>query len=220
MRGVPPELDRLLDAGAPSDVDDAWSAFLQRYSALILKTARSLSADYDGAMDRYRYALEQLRRDDFRRLRGYDEDPRAGFPSWLIVVVNRLCLDYQRQRYGRVKGDREGPAVRHRRLVRRRLKDLDVEALDAGVAAVARGPDPETRLRQQELSDTLEIALAEADPRDRLLLRLRFEDGLSVRQITDMMGYRSVFQVYRRLKGLTMRLRASLEDRGIADPFP
>lgn len=220
MRRTPRELARLLDANGSTERDSAWSAFVARYSSLILKTARQLSRDYDGAMDRYRFVLEQIRTDDFRRLRRYVEDPRAEFTSWLIVVVNRLCLDYHRRRYGRVKGGGGGLAARHRRAVRRRLADLEAEELDGHLVVAAQEPDPESLLRQRELSRALQFALGTADARDRLLLRLRFEDGLSVRQITRIMGFDSVFQVYRRLRTLTGRLRRQLAEQGIVDPLP
>jgi RNA polymerase sigma factor (sigma-70 family) len=218
MRGTPKELTELLEATGPQRQELAWASFVGRYSSLILKTARSKAQDYDAAMDRYRYVLEQLRAARFRRLRAYVEDPRAEFTSWLIVVINRLCMDYHRKRYGRAKSD--GPTARHTRLVRRRLADLVTEDLDDSHVAVARELDPEADLRRRELQAALDNALDGATMQDRLLLRLRFEDGLSVRQIAGLMGYRNVFQVYRRLKALTEHLRRRLEDQGISDPRP
>ena len=49
---------------------------------------------------------------------------------------------------------------------------------------------------------------------DRLLLRLRFEDEVPVRQIAEIARLPSVFHVYRRLKKALGHLRAALEQRG------
>jgi hypothetical protein len=60
-----------LDHPEPSVRDEAWIAFVQGKSKLILYVARSLGGDHDDVMDRYAFVHGQLRRDDFHRLLGY-----------------------------------------------------------------------------------------------------------------------------------------------------
>lgn len=55
---------------------------------------------------------------------------------------------------------------------------------------------------------------------DRLLLKLRFEDGLPVRKIAEVMRFASEFVVYRRLKSLLTDLKRRLEEAGVHDPLP
>jgi RNA polymerase sigma factor (sigma-70 family) len=178
-----------------------------------------LGRDYDATMDAYAYLLEQIRREDFRRLRGYVADGRTKFTTWLVVVARRVCLDHLRQRYGRpqesVTPDREAHAAR------RRLVDLLAEELDvSGVADATAAGNPETQLRANELSRALAGALAGLEPRDRLLLKLRFEDGLPAREIAHVMGFTTQFHVYRRLNAVLEQVRAALRGRGVQDSEP
>ncbi len=196
----------------------AWKKFLETHSRLLLHTARKLSRDYDAAMDAYTYLLEQLRRDDFHRLRAYVSDGRSKFTTWLVVVSRRLCLDHLRRRYGRASESTTGAPAR---LVRRQLADLLAEELDPSlVIADAPADNPETSLRRDELTGALAVALASLEPRDRLLVKLRFDDGLAAREIGQIMGFATPFHVYRRLNGVLEQLRAALRQRGVEGPQP
>ena len=197
----------------------AWKTFLETHSRLLLYTARTLGRDYDAAMDAYAYLLEQLRRDDFRRLRAYVADERTKFTTWLVVVARRLCLDHLRHRYGRSQdsGERSSAA----RAVRRQLVDLLAEGLDpSGRTDPAAADNPEIQLRTRELSRTLAEVLGGLEPRDQLLLTLRFQDGLSAREIGQVMAFPTPFHVYRRLNVLLERLRGELGRRGVQGSEP
>jgi RNA polymerase sigma factor (sigma-70 family) len=175
----------------------------------LVHTARTVCRDYDATMDAYAYLLEQLRRDDCQRLRSYVADGRGKFTTWLVVVARRLCIDYIRHRYGR-----------EARSSRRNLVDLLAEELDPADLADPTTPDPEASLRVRELSGVLDGALGALDSRDRLLLKLRFEDDLPARQIGLIMGFATPFHVYRRLNALLERLRTALGRRGVQGPEP
>lgn len=196
----------------------AWKSFLETHSRLLLHTARTLGRDYDAAMDAYAYLLEQLHRDEFRRLRAYRPDGRTKFTTWLVVVTRRLCLDHFRERYGRPPAaGAQSPA----RAVRRQLVDLLVDQLDpSGQGDPAAAGDPETQLLTSELSRSLSGALEELDPSDRFLLTLRFDDGLPAREISQVMGFPTPFHVYRRLNALLEQLQTTLRRRGIQGPDP
>ena len=216
---LPPEVSRLLDATDPAAREAAWQAFLEAYSRLLLHAARGVSRDYDAAMDSYAYVLEQLRSDECRRLRGYVSDQRSKFTTWLVVVARRLCLDRLRERYGRASG--AGARGREARLARRQLVDLLTEELDAHAPLSPRASDdPERRLRVEELHRALSGALASLDPRDQLLLKLRFEDDRTARQIARIMRFRTPFHVYRRLGALLVLLRKALSHKGIESAEP
>jgi DNA-directed RNA polymerase specialized sigma24 family protein len=81
----------------------------------------------------------------------------------------------------------------------------------------ASDPDPDGTLREAELHHAVVAALDTLPPQDRLLIRLRFEDGLSVTQIVDVMAFPTVFHVYRALRHVLAGLRSRLESRGITD---
>ncbi len=178
-----------------------------------------MGRDHDGAMDAYAYVVEQLRADECKRLRVYVSDGRSKFTTWLVVVARRLCLDHLRHRYGRSTDGT--PETQAARLVRRQLADLLAADLDAsGVSSEATADNPEKQLRRDELNCALQGVLSGLEPRDRLLLKLRFDDGLSAREIGALMGFPTPFHVYRRLNTLLGRLRSALRERGIEGSDP
>jgi len=211
----PPELAILLDGPDPASRDRAWAAFLARYHRLLLKAASTYGGDYDARMDRYQHLVEALAADDYHRLRAYRATSLSSFPAWLTVVARRLCVDFDRSRHGR--GGRatvHAEAAEVQRRSRRRLEALASAGLDPDLMA-ATDPDQESRLAERERHDLLQGALASLEPRDRLLIRLRFEDDLSVRQIADVMHFPTVFHVYRHLRAVLATVRQRLADRGV-----
>jgi RNA polymerase sigma factor (sigma-70 family) len=211
---LPAVVERLLARGREASRESDWSAFLEEYSRLLLHVARSLGGSYDAAMDRYAYVLDQLRQDDFRRLRGYAADGRGKFTTWLVVVARRLCYDQGRLRYGRPRGG--DPEVYRQRRELAELVGAEVE-LD-GIASAEAGPEQE--LRALELYDELNRVLALLDPSDRLLLRLRLQDEVAVAEIARLLAFPSVFHVYRRLNRVLAQLRSSLVELGVTDATP
>jgi RNA polymerase sigma factor (sigma-70 family) len=215
---VPYELSHLLDRLEPLARDEAWIAFVQANSKLILYVARSLGGDHDDVMDRYTFVLEQLRRDDFHRLRGYGADGRGKFTTWLVVVARRLCLDHHRAKYGRMRAEDEGLENGHR--MRGRLVDLISDDAELTQLVDTSGGGPEERLRALQLDGALKSAIAALEPDDCLLLRLRFEDELPVPRIARIMSCRSQFDVYRRLRRVLDTLRTALILNGVGDSAP
>ena len=213
---VPYELEHLLEHLDLSARDEAWAAFVESNSKLILYVARSLGGDHDRAMDRYTFVLDQLRRDDFHRLRAYGADGRGKFTTWLVVVVRRLCLDHSREKYGRLRGDNREDGHR----MRGRLADLISDGGELSELVDTSAGGPEERLRALQLDDALKSAVVALEPDDRLLLRFRFEDGLSAPEIARLMSCRSQFDVYRRLRHVLDALRKVLLTRGVGDPAP
>jgi RNA polymerase sigma factor (sigma-70 family) len=219
MTSTPPDpLRRLLDATDGSCREAAWTAFLHEHSRLIVQVARSQGGDHDAAMDRYTFILEALRRDDFHRLRGYQSDGAGRFSTWLIVVVRRLCLDQHRHRYGRTQSD--SLSSRGQRAERRNLEDLIGDELSLATLEGAADQSPDQLLLCGELRRALQGALRDLPTSDRLLLRLRFEDGLSVPEVARLMGEASPFRMYRRIDRLLAALRRVLQAEGIEDSVP
>lgn len=215
MSASPPSaLACLLSARDPTSRDRAWAAFVRAYTPLLLSTTRRFGGDHDAGMDRYTYILEQLRRDDFRRLRRYAVDGRSRFTTWLVVVTRRMCIDYRRQRYGRPRSGCDGTGEVER-VLRKRLADFVAEDLELVGGISANGPDPEGELRAHELRSVLSGALRELPSPDRLLLAFRHVEELSAREIARVMEFPTAFHVYRRLKALHRSLRHTLERKGV-----
>jgi RNA polymerase sigma factor (sigma-70 family) len=217
---LPPELSALLDAVDPEAREAAWQAFLETYGRLLLHTARGVGRDYDAAMDAYAHLLEQLRRDDCRRLRAYTPTERAKFTTWLVTVSRRLCVDHLRRRYGRAADAPAGTPAAGQQAARRQLADLLAAEVDIDVLPDSTAADPQARLQAEALTRAVVAALGELAPRDRLLLKLRFEDDLSAREIGRILRFPTPFHVYRRLNLLLARLRELLRRRGVHGPEP
>src|SRR4051794_34105194 len=92
LDSIPSEVARLIRAGAGPDRDEAWAAFVAAHSTTLMQVASAFSPGYDGALDRYAYMLDELCRQDCRRLRRFVADGRGRFSTWLTVVARRLCL--------------------------------------------------------------------------------------------------------------------------------
>ena len=218
MNPGPDELRALLAARDPAEKDRAWTEFLERHSDLIIRVARHMGGGHDLVMDRYAYVLEALARDDWRRLRSYLDDGSGRFETWLIVVVRRMCLDHHRHRYGRRQADSRASA--EHQAERRKLVDLIGDELSLSGLAASSSEDPDLGVREGEVHAALTAALQELAVPDRLLLRLRFEEDLSVPEIARATSARSPFHLYRRIDALLKQLEAKLRSAGFDEAMP
>jgi RNA polymerase sigma-70 factor, ECF subfamily len=217
MPAAPPELQDLLQASGAAARDAAWSRFVARFSPLLLHTARAVARDHDRAMDAYTHLLEQLPQDDNRRLKQYLEDAGAQFTTWLVIVARRLCIDFLRQRYGRAPPT---PSRMADHAMRRRLEDLVGVEIGELTGLTEPGAGPDEKLRRRDLDSALRTCLAQLSPAHRLLLTLRFEDDLPVREIAKLLRYPTPFHVYRTLNSLLAELRRSLAVHGVTQAEP
>jgi RNA polymerase sigma factor (sigma-70 family) len=167
-------------------------------------------------MDAYTYVIERLRHDDFRRLRAFAGGDKAALSRWLVVVARRLCTDFWRHRYGRVRPS----TTELDRDTRRRLADEVWDSREPSEFPAPKGSNPEWKLRHGERREALDSALRELEPEEQLLLAYRFEEGLSARRIGDLMDFPTPFHVYRQVNRVLKTLRRRLEGMGIdgADP--
>ncbi len=219
MTASPPDtLQALLASPDGPDREITWTAFLEAHTELVLHVARNLGGDHDVVMDRYLFVIQALRDQDCRRLRAYTEDGRGKFTTWLLVVVRRLCLDQHRARFGRPQSETDASRARHQE--RRQLIELVGDQLRLDLVEARPEEVPEEMCRRTELRAALERALAQLSPGERLLLRLRFEDGVSVPEITRLMGENSPFVMYRHLDKVLARLRNFLTASGVEDSVP
>ncbi len=202
---VPATLTELLQPAQSQGTEVAWQRFVEQYSRLMLSVARKVSNDYDVAMDNYTFILEQLRRNNFHKLRSYTADPRCKFTTWLVVVCRRVCIDAERHRSGRVRPGSDVIALKERRSLAQKL--ASEPTLDTLIAS---GVAPDDYTEQREQQTRLDQCLARLEPRDRLLLELRFEHELSAAQIMTLLALPTPFHVYRRVNRLLADLRAAL----------
>lgn len=215
MPALPGDVAILLATTDQAARGHAWATFVRGHSEIVLRVARALGGGHDATMDRYAFVLDALRRDNYKRLRGYAPDGRGSFDTWLAVVARRLCMDEHRHRYGRTQSD--GPDAQAERAVRRQLADLVGDELELESIEGDADRLPDAELEHTERRAVLDAALAQLDVSDRLILRLRFEDGLSVPEIARLVGVDSPFKIYRQLDKVLATVRKHLEAAGIHD---
>ena len=208
-----PALQALFAPANDVEREKAWAHFLARSSDVLLHVARRMGGDDDAVMNRYAFILDALSRDDYRRLRAYAGT--SSFETWLAVVARRLCLDEYRHRYGRAQSESDAPTAR--RATRRNLSDLVSSELGLDELLANADATPDVALEQREWRSALEAALARLGTQDRVILRLRFEDGVSVPEIARLLRIGSPFALYRRLNRILAELRRTLEAAGIRD---
>jgi RNA polymerase sigma factor (sigma-70 family) len=221
-RVIPVALLQLFDSGDSALREAGWKDFVNAHTRLLLHVARSFGSDHDIVMDRFTYLLEQLRRDDFRRLRAYAATDDSEFATWLVVVAQRIYRDYERHRYGRFRQRGEGGSTTTEEEIasRRRLVDLVCAEVDLAAIVDPRGQNAEISVRSAEIHRALLAALNTLTPRDQLLLKLRFEDDLDMPEVARVLALPSRFHAYRRLTGALAQLRRALADRGVLDAIP
>ena len=216
---VPPQLSALLQASDDVTRSRAWTAFLDEYSRLLIATTRKAAVNHDGAMDHYAYILDELRQDDFHRLRSFAGEGRGKFTTWLVVVARRLCVDHHRQTHGRTQ---PGPAPGHvesvDHIARQNLADLVAGEIDWERIEDNGSVQPDGGAQIREQRQALVAAVERLDIPDQLLLKLRFEDDIPIGMIGPVVGLSSRWQVHRRMKLVLARLRDELEAGGFTEP--
>ncbi len=214
---LPKEVTLLLHADDETTRDAAWERFVAQHTRLILYVIRKLVRDRDRGMDAYAWVLERLREDGARRLRGYSANGAGKFTTWLVVVARRLTVDFLRHSGGRTQatGTATGDGVgRESQVFRRRLLALAGDTVDLD-ALRDEHPAADDLLDRSERLEALTQAVQELPSMDRLLLTLRFDDGLQAEQIARTMHFPTRFHVYRRLDRVLTQLRTQLNGRGI-----
>lgn len=88
---------RLQSTGASK----AWTQFLESYAPTIMMVASRYAPGPDGADDCFQYVCEKLYENDCHRLLRFNPDRGAKFRTWLIAIVNNLCIDWHRMSHGR-----------------------------------------------------------------------------------------------------------------------
>lgn len=87
----------------------------------------------------------------------------------------------------------------------------DVEKGAAERQVAAPGPDPVEYAAHEERRARLAAALGRLPAEDRLLVRLRFEEGLTLHRVASLAGLRNAQQADRRLQEVLARLRDEMD---------
>lgn len=99
---MPPRaIEQILEQLSSRHADQAWSDFMEEYSATIYQVICHFEPDSEKASDCFQFVCEQLIVSRFKRLRKFKIDGSAKFSTWLRAVVRNLCIDWHRKETGR-----------------------------------------------------------------------------------------------------------------------
>lgn len=154
-----PVSDEALVRRARDGEDEALSALVKRHADAVYRVALAIAGDPDLAQDVSQDAFVKA----FRGLDGFRGD--ASFKTWLLTIAANAARGALRRRG--------------------RRRETDLESAPQ-LASEVRGPDQDTELHAE--AARAREALARLPDKQRLSVQLRVDEGLSFREIADMIG--------------------------------
>ena len=180
----------------------SWQDFLDGYARLIRTTAHFTLLRYrpeqsellldDACQEVYAALLENRG----KRLRQFEGRRDCSLATWLRLVVSRLVIDFLRKqaRHEKYQADRE---------------KLDIARLPGSTRE-----RPEEAVNAAHEKAFVDQALTRLNDRDKLLVRLLYDDGLPVETVARITGLKPG-AIYTRLSRIRDRLRELAEKSGM-----
>jgi RNA polymerase sigma factor (sigma-70 family) len=175
---------------------EAWAEFVQAYSGPIhsaifsaLKRYAPEKINQDRVQEHFQQVMLALCENGCKRLASFSAKNGCKLSTWLRVVVSRLVIDDLR---------RQPPAS----------LSIDPNPADDGkqhyrpVNPADDNPLPPEMIQSKEAVEFVRAELAKLDQRERLIMQLRFMDGLSGEQTAGIVGIsrNNVDQIVHRIK--------------------
>ena len=139
----------------------AFRALVERHQRKAFAVALGLLRHREDAMDVCQEAFLRVH----KSIANFDGD--AQFFTWLYRIIYNLCIDQLR---------------------RRRFEQVSIDDADARGELEAPSEDPVGRVNRDELRARIEAALEQLTPAHRAVLVLREVQGLSYKEIADVVG--------------------------------
>jgi RNA polymerase sigma-70 factor (ECF subfamily) len=149
---------------------DAFEQLVRAYDQTVLRLAMNLLRSAEDARDVYQEAFLRV----YRNIHTFRFD--CSFHTWLYRIVTNICLDYLRKR----KVRKEESAVVE-------TPDGPVDRMDSFEQEGSHA-NPESNLRNLQLGRSIDAALSDLTPRERMVFELRHYQGLRLRNIGEMLG--------------------------------
>ncbi|MBP1748125.1 MAG: rpoE [Deltaproteobacteria bacterium] len=170
---------------------NAFSSIIKKYKMYVLKIV-SRHIPYEDA--------EEVAHDAFIRIYGSLAQFKGpdGFRQWMAAITTRTCYDYWRRAY------------RSKEVPMSSLSDEHREWLDR---VASEQVSIEDIARQAEAREVLDYALSKLSAEDRMVLELVYMEGLSVREVADLLGFSSANVKIRSFRS-RKKLHKLLKDAG------
>ncbi|MEA3402385.1 MAG: sigma-70 family RNA polymerase sigma factor [Armatimonadota bacterium] len=197
MQDLPENEVKLVRLAAAGD-DDAFCALRDRYARHLRLLIARYAPDPEDRRDLFSEIIARLLHNDKRALRAWE--PRAPFAAYLTTIAVRHCIAW----LGRRRGLRE------------RIADLQPSGEEGGGLedTVAAGPEaePDAALERLTTRKAVHDAVMQLSDSDRLVLAMRFADGLTGAAIAKVLGIthgaarQRIYKALRRLADICEKL--------------
>lgn len=189
--------------------DRAWSDLVRDYDSAVRSAARRICpnpADADDLAGSIWAELHGLKTDELGKVKSKLSyySGRGSLGGWLRAIVSQLAVDEFRKqsRFVQVEEDRE-------------FDNLASDAADKSeVELVSRRDNPEEELSRKQTREDIYSAMREAVSRlqdeDRLIMKLYYFDGLTLKEIASTFGFHEA-TASRRLVKIQASVRESVE---------
>ena len=146
---------------------DAFSFIIKGYKMYVLKIVNR-HVPYEDAQEVAHDAFIRIY-ESLSHFKGPD-----GFRHWMASIATRTCYDYWRRAYRSREVPMSSLGDEHREWLERAASD------EASIEDIA---------LEAEAREVLNHALSRLSPEDRMVLELVYMEGLSVREVADLLGW-------------------------------
>jgi RNA polymerase sigma-70 factor (ECF subfamily) len=163
--------DLYLTVACAQQSEAAWDYFYRKYHKYVLSLAFSFSTSSDAANELAANVMEDLfLRDRLGRTRIASYEGRSSLAAWLHVIVCHRAINDRELKYNHLEQIECMPEIADSASIR-------------SIEAALRATQYETIIK-----DAIDLACKRLEYRERLMLLLRYDQGLQVSQIARLLG--------------------------------
>ena len=191
--GAAPFSEAALIRAAQQRDHDAFEQLVRLHDRSVLRLAMNLLRSEEDARDAYQEAFLRV----YRRLDTFNF--QSSFHTWLYRIVTNVCLDTLRRK-----------SVRKEQTVRDDFESSGPSIFERAPDDRA-GSDPDRVLTGQQLAASIDLAMQDLSPKERVVFEMKHYEGLRLRVIGEMLAM-SEEAAKNCLFRATRKLRKALKD--------
>ena len=191
--GAAPFSEAALIRAAQQRDHDAFEQLVRLHDRSVLRLAMNLLRSEEDARDAYQEAFLRV----YRRLDTFNF--QSSFHTWLYRIVTNVCLDTLRRK-----------SVRKEQTVRDDFENQGPSIFEKAPDDRA-GSDPDRVLTGQQLAASIDLAMQDLSPKERVVFEMKHYEGLRLRVIGEMLSM-SEEAAKNCLFRATRKLRKALKD--------
>jgi RNA polymerase sigma-70 factor (ECF subfamily) len=163
--------DLYLTVACAQQNEAAWDYFYERYRKYVFNLALSASSSSDAAHELAANVMEDLfLRDRLGRTRIASYEGRSSLAAWLHVIVCHRAINDRELKYNRLEQIECMPEI---------ADSASIRSIEAALRATQ---------YESIIKDAIDLACKCLEYRERLMLLLRYDQGLQVSQIARLLG--------------------------------